>query len=158
MVAAESKEVVVVLHVSDVMSTDVIKVTPNDSAHLAVSKMIESSVGCTVVIDDGGKVVGIITKGDILKRAFLKDLDSRKLKASEVMTKPVLTANADETLEVASRTMTANGISKLPVVRDDRLVGIITASDIIRAEPLTVGYLQELVRARFVPHDLRSLH
>jgi CBS domain-containing protein len=152
------EQVVVVLHVSDVMSTDVVKVIPNDSVHLAVSKMIESSVGCTIVIDDVDKVVGIITKGDVLKRAFLKDLDSRKLKASEVMTKPVLTTEANETVEVASRTMTANGISKLPVLREDKLVGIITATDIIRAEPLTVGYLQELVRARFVPHDLRSLH
>jgi CBS domain-containing protein len=70
------------------------------------------------------------------------------------MSRPVITIDPDCTIEEASKLMTTKGVSKLPVVKDRKLVGVITMSDIIRAEPTQVGYLQELVRARFVPHDL----
>jgi CBS domain-containing protein len=116
--------------------------------------MLERGVGC-IVVTNKDSVVGIITKGDILRKAFLKGGQAKKVPAKKVMSQPVVTIDPDSTLEEASKLMTSSDVSKLPVVKDGRLVGIITSTDIIRAEPIQVGYLQELVRARFVPHDLR---
>lgn len=136
------------------MSTDLLTASIDERLSGTVSRMLERDVGCIIVIDRGN-VVGIITKGDILKKAFLKGLPASEVSAKNVMSSPVSTVSSDATLEEAASLMTAKKVSKLPVLKGKQLVGIVTSSDVIRAEPTQVGYLQELVKARFVPHDLR---
>jgi CBS domain-containing protein len=143
-----------IMKVFDVMSTDLVTTGVSGSLSEAARRMLNREVGC-IVVTNKDSVVGIITKGDILKKAFLKGIAASKVSAKKVMTQPVYTISPDATLEEASKLMTEKGVSKLPVVKDKKLVGIITSTDVIRAEPIQVGYLQELVRARFVPHDLR---
>ena len=143
-----------VMKVYDVMATHVVVADASEPLTDAVNRMLERDVGC-VVVTDKEDVAGIITKGDVLKKAFMKGLDAKNLPVKSVMTSPVIAISSDTTLEEASRLMIERKVSKLPVVNDKRLVGIITSTDVIRAEPMQIGYLQELVRARFVPHDLR---
>ena len=141
------------MKVLDVMSTDLVTSQINEPLNEAVHRMLERDVGCIIVLNDSA-VDGIITKGDVLKKAFLLGLDAREVSSKKVMSRPVITIDPDSTLEEASRMMTRNNVSKLAVVNGKKLVGIVTSSDIIRAEPMQVGYLQELVKARFVPHDI----
>ncbi len=143
-----------VMKVYDVMSTHVVVAEVTEPLTEAVNRMLERDVGC-VVVTDKENVAGIITKGDVLKKAFMKGLDAKNLPAKNVMTSPVIAISSDTTLEEASKLMIERKVSKLPVVNEKKLVGIITSTDVIRAEPMQIGYLQELVRARFVPHDLR---
>jgi len=141
------------MKVLDVMSTDLVTSQLNEPLNEAVNRMLERDVGCIIVMNDSN-VEGVITKGDVLKKAFLLGLDAREVSSKKVMSRPVVTIDPDSTLEEASRMMTNNNVSKLAVVKDKKLVGVVTSSDIIRAEPMQVGYLQELVKARFVPHDI----
>jgi CBS domain-containing protein len=143
------------MKVFDVMSTDVVKAGISEPLNEAVYRMVQRDVGC-IVVTDKDQVVGIITKGDVLKKAFLMGLDAREVSAKRVMTSPVITIAFDATLEEAALLMTAKHVSKLPALKSERtLVGIVTSTDIIRVEPMQVEYLQELVKARFVPHELR---
>ncbi|MCL5068689.1 MAG: CBS domain-containing protein [Thaumarchaeota archaeon] len=141
------------MRVLDVMSTDVVKAQLLEPVYDAVYRMLTKNVG-SIVITDNGMVVGIVTKGDVLRRAFLKGVDPKSLPVKKVMSTPPVTISPAATLEEASKLMNEKRISKLPVVENGKLVGIITSTDIIKAEPIQVGYLQELVKARFVPHDL----
>jgi len=141
------------MKVLDVMSTDLVTSQINEPLNEVVHRMLERDVGCIIVMNDSN-VEGILTKGDVLKKAFLLGLDAREVSSKKVMSRPVVTIDPDSTLEEASRMMTNNNVSKLAVVKDKKLVGVVTSSDIIRAEPMQVGYLQELVKARFVPHDI----
>jgi CBS domain-containing protein len=141
------------MKVLDVMSTDLVTSQINEPLNEAVHRMLERDVGCIIVMNDSN-VEGILTKGDVLKKAFLLGLDAREVSSKKVMSRPVVAIDPDSTLEEASRMMTSNNVSKLAVVKDKKLVGVVTSSDIIRAEPMQVGYLQELVKARFVPHDI----
>ncbi len=141
------------MRVSDVMSKDVISVEASATVFEAVSKIIQFKVGC-VVVTKARKIAGIVTKGDVLERALLQRLDPRETAVEKVMSAKVVTIGKYATLEEASRLMTEKKVSKLPIIEKGELVGIITSSDIIRAEPMEIGYLQELVRARFVPHEL----
>ena len=141
------------MKVSDVMSTDLVTSLISEPLNEAVHRMLERDVGC-IIVTNGSVVEGIITKGDVLKKAFLLGLDAREVSSKKVMSTPVVVIDPDSTLEEASRLMTKNNVSKLVVLRGKRLVGVVTSSDIIRAEPMQVGYLQELVKARFVPHDM----
>ncbi len=143
-----------VMKVFDVMTTNVVTAGNSETISDAVGRMLDKDVGCIVVVHKDA-VAGIITKGDVLKKAYLTSLDPKKTFARDVMTAPVVAISADASLEDAAKLMTQKHVSKLPVLRDRKLVGIVTSTDVIRAEPMQVKYLQELVRARFVPHDLR---
>ena len=143
-----------VMKVFDVMTTNVVTADSSETINDAVRRMLDKDVGCIVVVHKDA-VAGIITKGDVLKKAYLTSLDPMKTSAREVMTTPVVAINVDASLEDAAKLMTQKHVSKLPVLKDRKLVGIVTSTDVIRAEPMQVKYLQELVRARFVPHDLR---
>ena len=140
------------LKVSDLMSTDLVEGEIDETLSEAVARMLKHKVGSVIVKEDE-RVVGVITKGDILRKAILLGVDAREVSCKEVMTAPVLTIDPDVPVEEAAKMMTQHNVSKLPVIKKEKLVGIITSSDIIRAEPVQVSYLQELVRARFVPHE-----
>jgi CBS domain-containing protein len=142
-----------VLHVLDIMSSAVVTVTPSSTAYSAAMKMLKNDIGC-VVVKNGKSVSGIITKGDILRAVVKRQQDPKLVKAEKIMSSPVFTVNQEDSVETASKLMSQHKASKLPVLKDNELVGIVTATDIIRSEPLEVEYLQELVKARFVPHDL----
>jgi CBS domain-containing protein len=136
------------------MTSNVITLGTSATVLEAVSKMIKSDVGCVVVMK-GKVVVGIVTKGDVLRKAVLPGLNPKTTPVEKAMSPNVMTIGKYATLEEASRLMAKENVSKLPVLENGELVGIITSTDIIRTEPMMVGYLQELIKARFVPHELR---
>lgn len=140
------------LRVYDVMSTDLVQAGIDEPVSEAVWKMLEKNVGCILVIDSG-LLKGIITKGDVLRKAFLQGFDAREVSCKRVMSQPAFTICEDSSIEEAAKLMTEKNVSKLPVVREDKPVGIVTSTDLIRAEPVQVGYLQELIRARYIPHE-----
>ena len=142
-----------IVRVSDVMENKVISVDTSSVVFETVSKIIKFEVGSIVVVK-AENVVGIVTKGDVLRRGMLLGLDPKTTSVERVMSRNVVTIGKDATLEEASRLMSEKKVSKLPVLENGKLVGIITSTDIIRTEPMMVNYLHELIKARFVPHEL----
>ena len=142
-----------IVRVADLMSRQVVCVDTTTTAFQAVSKLIEHDVGCVLVVN-GKDVVGVVTKGDILRKVVLKGLDPSATPVERVMSQNVATIGKYSSVEEASRLMSERKVSKLPVLEDGKLVGIITSTDIIRTEPFMVDYLHELIKARFVPHEL----
>lgn len=142
-----------IVRVADLMSRQVECVDTTATAFQAVSKLIEHDVGCVLVVN-GKDVVGVVTKGDILRKVVLKGLDPSATPVERVMSQNVATIGKYSSVEEASRLMSERKVSKLPVLEDGKLVGIITSTDIIRTEPFMVDYLHELIKARFVPHEL----
>ena len=134
------------LQVRDYMAMEVVKVDVSDSVFDAAQKMIEKNVGCVVAIQNDD-IIGVVTKGDVIKNSLLRLQDPKSTRVSTIMTTPVVTIGPDESLEEAARIMSSRQVSKLPVIEDDSglLVGIITASDIVRVEPGYVGYLKDLI-------------
>lgn len=141
--------------VSDVMSYNVVAVQEEDAVSTAVRNLLNRGVGSVLVMGKEDQVAGIITKGDILREIVAKNADPRKIISKDIMSHPIVTINYDQTVEEASKLMIQKRVSKLAVLKDGKLAGIITATDIIREQPIQVEYLQELIRARFVPRDLR---
>jgi CBS domain-containing protein len=140
-----------ILEVRDYMSMRVVTVDASDSVYNAADILIKNNVGC-VVVTEYGDIRGIVTKGDILRNSLLKSLDPMKTKISEVMTTSPITIEASTTLEEAAKLMTEKNVSKLPVLDDGVLVGLISASDIIRIEPTYVNYLRGLIQRNVPAH------
>ncbi len=137
------------------MTSELVCVRENDSILETASLFLKRSVGSVLIVSGAGLPVGIITKGDILREVVMNRRDPDLLRACDVMSQPLITIGPNATLEEASKLMIERKISKLPVVKERRLVGIITTTDIIRTHPIELSYLEELIRARFVPRGIR---
>jgi len=114
--------------VSEIMRPEVVTVAPSDNIKKAIDIMITKNVGSVVVVEDG-KVVGILTERDVLKK--IKDIDIDRTLVGEVMTSPVLTVMPDTFITEALALMQTRKIRRLPVMRGGRLVGIVTEIDIL---------------------------
>ncbi|MCP8305109.1 MAG: CBS domain-containing protein [archaeon] len=129
-----------VLMVRDVMTRDVKTVGMNDSVREAVQKMNKFNIGSVVVVDtERRRPVGILTERDILRMVELYP-EPTIFEVKRIMSTPLVTIDPNTSLEEAARVMTKRGIKRLPVVEDNKLVGMITSSDIMRASPKLVSF------------------
>ncbi len=98
-----------------------------------VDKLVEYNVGSLVVCDDDGRLAGIVTERDILRTCAAR----RRLEDNIVehnMTTDVITASPRDNVETVMGLMTEHRIRHLPILEDDRLVGIISIGDIVKAQ------------------------
>lgn len=118
--------------VADVMSKDVVSISPNRTVASAAKLMSEDNISCVIVIDNG-VLTGILTETDFLRRVVAEQRDFDKTMVTEVMSRPVESASANLSILEASRIMEEKHIKRLPIVSEGRLVGIVTQTDLIRA-------------------------
>ncbi|MEM2338204.1 MAG: CBS domain-containing protein [Candidatus Bathyarchaeia archaeon] len=135
-----------ILLVRDVMSKDVRVVRPDSSVKEVVATMNKFDIGSVVVVQ-GDRPVGIITKRDILKRVVEPCLAPETLTARQIMTSPVVIINENASINEAAKLMAKKRIKRLLVSRNnDELAGIITFTDIVTKVPDMLSLLEELVR------------
>jgi len=135
------------LLVRDAMVTNVKTVRVDDSVLDAVKKMNKFRIGSIIVVS-GDRPVGIITERNILQRVVESGIDPMVIKAREIMSAPLITIESHVPLEEAARLMVRHGVKKLPVVDDGKLVGMITTSDLVRASPIQISIIEELLKIR----------
>jgi uncharacterized protein (DUF39 family)/predicted transcriptional regulator len=109
--------------------TKAITVTPDTSVEEVAKIIIQKNVNHLPVVDESGKLVGIVTSWDVAKAVAMGKLG----KVKDVMTKKVITALPDEPVEIAARKMEKYNISALPVVDAKmRVLGLVTSEDLSR--------------------------
>ncbi len=138
--------------VKEVMVRDVKTIEKGSTIQDAAKTMTSLRIGSLIVVGENGKMVGIITESDILK--VVAQGKNRSAKVDDAMTKKVFYAKPDDDLMDAVDTMLENKIKKLPVIENNALVGIITATDAVAAEPKLFDQLGKLIlfapRQKFV--------
>lgn len=146
------------MRAADVMTTDVVTVTPESEVREIASLLVEHGISAVPVVDSEQHVLGIVSEGDLIRR-IENDSDSRGSwwlrlfagtsvvdyvkthgrHAGQVMTPDPYTVDEDEPLYRIARLLEKQRIKRVPVVRDGRLVGIISRSNLLRgfatAEP-----------------------
>jgi CBS domain-containing protein len=133
-----------VILVRDVMETDVKTVRPDSSVMEAIQKMNKFDVGSIVVVQER-RPVGIITERDILRKILESGLDPATVRARQIMSSPIVIIREDLAIEEAAKIMTTRKIKKIPVVKDGKLIGIVTATDLVRSEPKMISLLEDLL-------------
>ncbi|MEM7825459.1 MAG: CBS domain-containing protein [Candidatus Aenigmatarchaeota archaeon] len=130
--------------IKEVMNRNVIAAKPETSVREAAKIMSKYHIGSLIILEEE-KITGIVTEGDILRKVIVegKDLDETKIK--DIMTENVITITSDKTIDDAVKIMTEKKIKKLPVVDNDKLIGIITASDIMVVEPKLIEAIAGLI-------------
>lgn len=131
--------------VRDIMSKDVKVVRPDSSVKEVVATMNKFDIGSIIVVQ-GKRPVGIITERDILRRIVQPCLAPETLTARQVMTSPLLTISETASIDEAAKIMAKEKVKKLPVMAKQKLVGIVTFTDIVTKVPTMLSLLEELVR------------
>jgi len=127
--------------VRDIMNSPVISASPQDTIKDIAIKMKEERIG-SIVIMENEKAVGIITDWDIVSNAVINDVKPTMVKASDIMQK-LHTIEGEEGITGAARVLRQHNIKRLGVVYKNRLVGIISASDVIAVTPDLVDVISE---------------
>lgn len=135
---------------ADIMTTAVDTTRPDDRAEDALRALGERSITALPVLDDGGRLVGIVSEGDLLASGVARDpratlrrdqaqgspdstAGPADVRVCDVMTRPVVTAAPNQDVASLVGTMLARGIHSVPVVLGTRVVGMLSRSDVVRA-------------------------
>ncbi len=143
------------------MKRDPVTVSPEDSFRHAMTLIRQKGVRHLPVVEEG-RLVGIVTDRDIRQTSpspatslEIHELHYllEKVRIREVMTRKVYTVTPDTPIEEAARLMLEHKIGGLPVLQDERLVGILTETDILKAFVEVMGIQQEQTRLELVLED-----
>ena len=165
------------MNVSDLMTTDVVVAHPETPLKEVARLLIEHRIRGMPVVDQDDHVLGVVSEADLLVKEAGAPEDVRRtplrwllgrdrhqeaelqrinaVTAGAAMTTPAATIEADLPLSTAARRMTDDRINRLPVVRDGRLVGIISRADVVRAYARTDDDL--FVAAQFAVRGVDGL-
>lgn len=132
--------------VRDVMNRNVVTADEDMNIIDAAKKMYAHKIGSLIIIRKG-KIIGLVTQTDVVK-AISEERDLEATSLADIMSKNTITIDPDKTIEDAVNLMVEYKIKKLPVVDDDKLVGIVTTSDIIVVEPKLIEDIANLISMR----------
>jgi CBS domain-containing protein len=130
------------IRAKDVMTREhLVVVEPKTHVH-RIAELLGANHISSVMVCEGYSLVGIVSEGDLLHRQELGTEDdenslgkvkSHAMHAEEIMTRPVVTVTEETSLADVVRTLHTHHIRRVPVVRDDRLVGVVARADIVHA-------------------------
>jgi len=130
----------------DIMSRPPITAKDSDSAAAVALLMAKHDVGCVIIVNASGKPEGIITEKDIVQRVASKNLVPSKIKAAEVMSKPIIGIPPNTPVTEAAKQMNHGKIRRLAVVEGGKLAGILTMKDILEVTPALMDLISEKSR------------
>jgi CBS domain-containing protein len=141
-----------IMNVADIMTREVVTLSPDAGAATAARKLIDHGISAAPVVDDAGRLVGILSEGDFVayasktgmrgrwlrlfdeEAACLEDLATiRKLQVQDLMTRDVLAVSDNTPIDVVARLMSRRRVKRLPVVTDGKLAGIVSRVDLLAA-------------------------
>jgi CBS domain-containing protein len=126
-------------------------VSPDDSVFQALSLMGDKDVGALIVIA-GETLVGIISERDYARKVVLEGRSSKDTPVRNIMTSPVWTVSPDHTVDECMRIVTTRRIRHLPVVQEEKVVGVVSIGDLVQkvisTQGETIQYLQEYIVGR----------
>jgi CBS domain-containing protein len=133
------------IKVKDAMVPRVVTARPSQTILQASKIMKKEDVGSIIVVE-GNKPVGIVTREDIVSKIVAKSLSPTKILIKNIMSRVLITCSPDSDISDAARLMSKHKYERLPVVSADKLIGIISAREIAKVAPPALEILTEHLR------------
>ena len=144
------------LKVKDVMVTDLVTANADMSVREATKRMNDYEIGCLLVVE-AESIIGILTERDVLRNVVAEARDPEKTLVKEVMSTPVIVVDPEKSLEEAVTLMFEKRVKKLPVVKDKKLVGLVTLTDIARIQPVMAKFIKNLAVGQALPKRMEKV-
>ncbi|HLF87813.1 MAG TPA: CBS domain-containing protein [Anaerolineales bacterium] len=124
------------MKISDILAQkggQVFTIRPDQTIHEALQVLVSHNIGGLVVLDENGKIVGVLTERDVLRFVAAENPDFSTA-VHNVMTKNVIIGAPQDDLHSVAHTMTEKRFRHLPVVEKGKLMGIVTIGDVLKAQ------------------------
>jgi len=130
---------------------EVLSVSPEASVFEALKVMAEKNVGALLVVE-GERLVGVFSERDYARKVILKGKASKEIPVREIMTSHILYVRPEQTIEDCMALMTDKRVRHLPVLEEERLVGVISIGDVVKAiiaeQDFMIEQLQNYITGR----------
>jgi len=141
------------------MTYNPISVSPETTVVEIARLMSQYGIGSVLVVDNNGRLVGIITSRDIVNKVVAKALDPKNVKAKDIMSSPVIFASPNTLVKDLAKLMSKHNIHHIPIVEGRRIVGIVAEHDILTYAPEMIEALEILYTGeRMKRSQLRSVY
>ncbi len=121
-----------VKQVLDDKGYEVYEIPPDSRVFDALSEMANRNVGA-LLVRDGGDLVGLISERDYARKVILKNRASKDISVSEIMSRGVVCVGPGQKVDACMALMTAKRIRHLVVFEEDRLIGVVSIGDVVKA-------------------------
>jgi CBS domain-containing protein len=119
-------------HLLELKRGDVLAVSPHDSVLRAIEIMATNHVGALLVME-AGELLGVVSERDYARKVILMNRASRDTPVGDIMSAPPITVAPEHTVHHCMELMTEKRIRHLPVLREGRVVGILSIGDLVKA-------------------------
>ncbi|MFI7446782.1 CBS domain-containing protein [Nonomuraea sp. NPDC049714] len=113
--------------------SDVTTVTPQSTVRELLAQLAEHNIGAVVVSPDGTTITGIVSERDVVRRMHDRGAAILDEPVSTIMTVEVRTVGPGDNVEELRKTMTTHRVRHMPVVENDRLIGIVSIGDVVKS-------------------------
>jgi CBS domain-containing protein len=131
--------------VEEIMSRNPRAACSDITAQAAAKLMKQEDVGSLIILEDGA-AVGMVTEKDLVLKVVAEGRSSMKVHVSDIMSTPLITIGPTESVSDAAKRMANLKLRRLPVVKDGRLVGVLTENDVLRLSPSLIELTREWSR------------
>jgi signal-transduction protein with cAMP-binding, CBS, and nucleotidyltransferase domain len=128
--------------VEEVMSRNPRSASSNITAQAAAKLMKQEDVGSLIIIEDDA-AVGMVTEKDLVQKVVAEGRSPSKVRVADIMSSPLVTVGPTESVSDAAKMMANMKLRRLPVIKDQRLVGVLTENDLLRLSPALIELTRE---------------
>ena len=127
-------------------------VSPDACVYDAIEIMADKYVGALMVVSEG-ELIGVVSERDYARKVILQGKSSKQTQVKEIMTTPAIFVTPQHTVEDSMRIMTDKRIRHLPVVEDEKLLGVVSIGDLVKwmisAQQQTISQLHNYITSSY---------